>query len=399
MNDKSITFVTNLPIWSMADGVGAPSMYLTLMGYADSSCHVNYFTTESNVDNHHYKFTRLVSIEKLDLMKVKRPILRKLLKYFNWFFLNLVMLILLLCYRPKGIIYAYEVFFVPATKLYSLIVPNVTLVTRFQGTILTPLLQTTKIQKLKYYVRKFDHIAALQIKSNLIIMTDDGTQGDQVLNLFKNNSKLLFIKNGVGWSDTINKRTRMLNVSSDIIKLPTLKSGVSYFYTACRLNSWKRVDRAIDLFMLINGAHPDSHLFIVGSGPEMEYLKAIVARNGADSRITFLGPLPQRLISQLAREMDFFISANELSNVGNPLWEAIEAGASIITIANGETNKYIKNLQNGFIQPEGDFMLNSKNVLRFLRGELDLIEKPSLPSDLTSWDLRIKTELDLVLSL
>jgi len=56
-------------------------------------------------------------------------------------------------------------------------------------------------------------------------------------------------------------------------------------------------------------------------------------------------------------------------------------------------------LQNGFIQPEGKYMDNSLNILRFLKGEITLPERPSLPKELTSWDVRINTELNLVLSL
>lgn len=383
----------------MAPGVGAPSMYITLMSYLNTRCNVNYFTTEANIVNNFYNFNKIVSLDKYNLMRVKSPALRKSLKYINWIFLNFVMLFLLLWQRPKGIIYAYEIFFVPAAKMYCLLMPNIKVITRFQGTILTPLLTGTAFDKLKLYIRKFDHCTALKLKADLIIMTDDGTKGDQVLDFFDNNSKSLFLKNGIGWPEKVKIPSDETTNLLDFNTAPALKSGTKYFYTACRLNSWKRVDRAIKLFKSINDVYKASHLFVLGSGPELEDLKKLVIKIGADSFITFMGEIPQHLISQFARQMDFFISTYELSNVGNPLWEAIEAGSVVITIANGETEKYIQNLQNGFIQPEGKYMDNSLNILRFLKGEITLPERPSLPKELTSWDVRINTELNLVLSL
>lgn len=399
MNCKSVTFVTNLPIWSMAHGVGAPSMYLTIMGYSRTSYTINYFTTEAYLDKEHYKFDKFCSLSKFNMLRMKLPLLRKILKYFNWILLNFLMLMLLFWHRPKGIIYAYEIFFIPAAKVYCLFSNDTKLVTRFQGTILTPLLQSTKMQRLKIYLRKFDHLVALDTPSDLIVMTDDGTQGDQVLKFLKNKSNLLFVKNGIGWPNTYKMRMTKPDEADSVAKFPVLNAGVSYFYTSCRLNSWKRVDRAIHLFKSIHDNYPDSHLFIVGLGPELENLKALVQNIGADSCVTFLGPLSQDVIAEFARKMDFFISLYELSNVGNPLWEAIEAGATIITIANGDTGKYITNLKNGFIQSEREYMLNSENVLRVLKGEFDLPERATIPSDVTSWDVRIKAELDLVLSL
>ena len=48
---------------------------------------------------------------------------------------------------------------------------------------------------------------------------------------------------------------------------------------------------------------------------------------------------------------DFFFSMYDLSNVGNPLLEAIRMNKIIFTLDNGDTTNWIKNEENGFIFP------------------------------------------------
>ena len=50
------------------------------------------------------------------------------------------------------------------------------LVTRFQGTVMHPALD----DRLLYY-RRYEEALALKTPADLVIMTDDGTQGDDVL--------------------------------------------------------------------------------------------------------------------------------------------------------------------------------------------------------------------------
>lgn len=401
MDSKQITFITNLPIWSISNGVGAPSMYLTLQAYSNDGWKIDYLSTEPHVDGSSYRFNKIICLDHFNLLGSRRQKFRKILKYPNWLVLNFITLLILFYRRPKGVIYAYEIYFVPAARIYTLFNRSTKFVSRFQGTILTPILRNPKGRNLRMVLQKLDHFVGLSLRSDLILMTDDGTKGDQVLQFLGNRSNLLFLKNGVGWPSHIkppesnydNYYLDELFASAKAIEEKVL------FFTCCRLNRWKRVDRSIEIFKGIHDRYPDSHLYVIGDGPELRNLKNLVHSMQKNDCISFLGAVPQHAMPRIQERMNFFISTYELSNVGNPLWEAIRAGCAIVTLSNGDTQKYIKDCFNGFIRPEDRFMENVSGVLKFLRGELSLVERPRLPLDVVSWEQRLKVELEAVANL
>ncbi len=73
--------------------------------------------------------------------------------------------------------YGYEIFGVPVAfrlaKRYKRPV-----VSRFQGTILAP-----KIGKRLWKIRFWEHIKAFRTPADIIVMANDGTQGDKVLEI------------------------------------------------------------------------------------------------------------------------------------------------------------------------------------------------------------------------
>ena len=223
---KKILIVTNLPVWSIAKGVGAPSFYKTLEFYNDKGFSVDLWTTEKKT-----------SVDELENVKVKKlPVIFPLIKVSKLYYLsrnisyllNQLMLIIVFFLSKKknccyDLLYVYEVEFVPALKFISYMT-NKPLVTRFQGTILYPLMGK-KFWKIRY----FPHVISLSIKSDLTIMTDDGTRGDKVLKLLrkKNSGNILFLKNGVD-DYKINQ-----NNISDLVKQIVRRSAEKVIFFFC----------------------------------------------------------------------------------------------------------------------------------------------------------------------
>jgi len=382
----------------MGPGVGAPSMYLTLQRYLNSPLRVNIFTTESHLINDDYGFSKIVCLSKYSLLKMKNPLLRKFTKFPNWIFLNFVQLIYLLCHRPKGLIYCYEYFFIPSSKIYTHLSSGTTFISRYQGTILGRVLERKHIfSKYLYIMRKLEHWIALNIKADLIIMSDDGTEGDSVLKSFGNTSELLFLKNGLGWPIYAPKpRVTFENCTIEKIQKTLNNSDYINFYICSRLVKWKRVERSIAIFSKINESHPNTKLYIFGSGPEQHYLEKLVTKLDLQKKIFFQGSIPQFSLIKLINQMDYFISCYSLSNVGNPLWEAINANCKVITLSNGDTGRYIKNGINGFIVPESNYLKNAHNVINYLNGSRRSLLQPNLPKDLVSWSARLDIEFNHV---
>ena len=77
---------------------------------------------------------------------------------------------------PFDLIYAYEVHAVLAARLLRRRGFRLPLVARFQGTVMHPALGDRLM-----YVRRYEEALALKTPADLYLMTDDGTQGDEVL--------------------------------------------------------------------------------------------------------------------------------------------------------------------------------------------------------------------------
>ncbi|MFZ5974872.1 MAG: glycosyltransferase family 4 protein [Bacillota bacterium] len=278
----------------------------------------------------------------------------------------------------------------PGKKLSSKY--HLPLITRFQGTILKDF-KDTRLQR----IRKFNHYKALELKSDMIIMTDDGTEGDKVLQRLGNKTeKIFFWKNGQdiplneSFFDTRNAVRDQLEISRTA---PVL-------LTVSRLQNWKRVDRAINAMPDVLKRFPDCKLVIVGGGEEYENLKSLAEKTGVQDSVIFTGPVEQKDVWKYYSCADIFLSLYDLSNLGNPLMEAMRYGKAIITLNIGETYKVIENEVNGILLKQEPFDVSSAIVRlltdKKLKNMLGENAKEYAKRNFWSWEERMKAEVDAV---
>ena len=65
--------------------------------------------------------------------------------------------------------------------------------------------------------------------------------------------------------------------------------------------------------------------------------------------IKIIGAVPNTEVKKYLNFADVFLSTYDLSNVGNPLLEAIRCNKIIFTLNNGSTAEWVKHEENGFI--------------------------------------------------
>ena len=241
------------------------------------------------------------------------------------------------------VIYAYEIFGVRAgerlAKAFQL-----PLVTRFQGTILAPY-QDTVLNRLSRY----PHFQALEQKADLVIMTDDGTQGDRVLKRLGNNSKTLFFRNGL---DLMGRNISAMYAGFDRNAFRAdrnIASDDTVFLTVSRLTGWKTVDRAIRGFADFTQRGGRGKLIIVGEGDARGELEQLARDLKVEDDVLFTGAVAHDKVYDYMMACDVFVSLYDLSNVGNPLLEAMTLGKCIITYDVGDTGRIITNRENGIL--------------------------------------------------
>jgi len=241
---------------------------------------------------------------------------------------------------------------------------------------------------------------AMTRRADMAIITDDGSRG---LEIFKAlNSRVINIKfwrNGVdkpklGSLDKKRLKKRLGFTEEDFILL-----------TLCRLDCWKGVDLAIQaLHRALNTGLKNIKLLIVGHGPELAALKKLVSNLQINEYVYFVGPVPHSEVYAYFHLTDIFLSLYRYSNIGNPLWEALNSGSCIITLDTGRTGTVIIDDFNGrLIKYEKNEELLASHIADII---ISLYRNPNLrrklrngareysKKELWTWDERLNTELN-----
>lgn len=345
-----IIFITKLTLWSMGGGRGGPAFTQTIQKYIDEGWEVYLISDEPGnagypyLDQAHNIVLPLTRFSKLGEMRKVGMIFRYLEQLSSCVRFGKCCDRILRKDHADTIVYAYELLrFFPArrsAKKYHL-----PLVTRFQGTKLISGRRHTWIQKL----RRFPTYQATAFLSDLVIMTDDGTQGDRVLRELGNTSPTLFLRNGLdlmGW-----------NIPAHIAAFDSIsfhsalgiRTDETMFLTVSRLENWKHVERALNGFAEFCRSGKEGKLVIVGDGASRAELEDLAASNGISDHVIFTGSVEHDAVYDYMMAADVFLSLYDLSNVGNPLLEAMALGKCIITLDVGDTRSLIHDRENGIL--------------------------------------------------
>lgn len=344
ITQRRILIISALDFWSMGKDKGGSALSQTLRGYADRGWDV-YFITGNRAQSDNGEPNPNIHVIRFDALWLKKLIrLRKIgffAKILWWIYFQVAAFIKrqqLNIRRKIDVVYGYEIFAVPVAKVLSKLF-HVPVVSRFQGTILV------KAMKLSFWrVRMWEHVLGLSMPANLAIMTNDGTQGDHVLQkLGVNMDQVKFWINGVDlkyFNEMPEKleAKKILNVNDKNVLV-----------TVSRLVAWKHVERSICALPEVVRMFPSSVLVIIGDGPERGKLKRLTYELKVDQHVRFESAVPHQEIPKYLAAADIFLSFYDLSNVGNPLLEAMISGKCIITLNNGDTSRFIQNGNNGIL--------------------------------------------------
>lgn len=398
---RSILFISALDFWSMGKGKGGPALWQTLTGYANHGWKVYFITGNLYQENNLDCKLNNINVFRFDVFWLKRLMKIKKIGFFAkiiWWILfqALAFTKALRVHRQNNIdvVYGYEIYGVPVAKLLSKIW-KVPAVSRFQGTSLG----VAWMQKKFWKLRAWEHVLAFKIPTDLTIMTNDGTQGDKVLQKLNiDSNQVKFWMNGVNWGSFKN------NISKAIAK-KDLKIEAKYvLLTLSRLVSWKCVDRGINALPELVNNFSDIQLIIVGDGAERKKLEQLCNKLGIKQYVYFEGAVPHDKVPKYLAAADIFLSFYDWSNVGNPLLEAMMAGKCIVTLNNGDTGRFIQNSYNGVLLEYKDLPKLSQVIKELLEDEvrrnyLGANARKFAEEHFWSWEERIEAEIKEVTSL
>lgn len=303
-------------------------------------------------------------------------------------------------YKNKdcGFVYGYEMQGVLASNLLKILFfkRDIFYISRFQGVFYIK--EHFKNRRYINLLFNLDTLLAMWLPSNLLIMTNDGTQGDKILQKIKSRSvkNFLFLSNGITSPKIVAKK--------DLCNKYDLNQNDSFILMVSRLVKIKRVHLALQaLKRLQDGNVPFNYkLVIVGDGPELENLKTYAADSDILDKVIFLGALPNEEVYSLMKYSEMVLSLYESSNIGNPFFESMSVGTPFIAVNNGDTSSFVKHLDNGYLIREDDIVTD---LVKFFQKELNNeisikdLKKGAIQysnQNLLSWENRIDLEMERI---
>ncbi len=119
--------------------------------------------------------------------------------------------------------------------------------------------------------------------------------------------------------------------------------------TASRLSHKNGVD---DLIQSLTHLSPSYKALIAGEGEDAQKLKALVAKNGLESRVVFAGSVSHRDLPAVLSAGDIFVRASRSEGLGNAFLEAMAVGLPVIgTPVGGIPDFLVDGVTGVFCQP------------------------------------------------
>jgi glycosyltransferase involved in cell wall biosynthesis len=381
--------------WDEEEHKGMPSIYLGQKAFVDAGHEVLYVFPSKNTKRYEYEGIQLYEFKfPFPVFSSKHIHLHRLsLKAYCYIFVIYATIIMLKFSRKFDPDVIYGHFFQAAPVAWAVgkirHIPNIT---RMYGTFLFPWLFPAWKRLLK-----IEDLLAFKIPCNYFIMTNDGTRGDdcaEILGMPK--KRLIFLRNGV------NKNIHDPSFDKDKFKADlSIPRKHKLIVAVSRLVRWKRVDRLVTAMPAILKECPETTAIIVGDGDQREMLESFCRKQNIQDRVRFVGAVYHEEVYRFFNGADIFVSLYELSNVGNPILEALCCAKCIVSINNGATGKLIRNGKTGILLEENGLhelpevliglLKDDSRRLKFERAALEYAQK-----NLKSWPERLKMEVDLI---
>jgi len=336
--------------WSISEGSGSPSFYLSPRGFVDAGHRIILVTP---------RFERPAGREVVDGIEIVRyaggpgcvteppggPALRFLRRTANYVHYQIAAFVAAfrVCrrIRPDALI-AYGEYSTPVTWLLGKCF-RVPTVARLFGTGIAPFLG--RPLHLAYH---FVQVLAFGVPATRTILCDDGSKGDVVARrLGVSSDRLRFWRNGADhalYRPAADRRAlrRELDLPPDDVLL----------FTVSRLWGQKRIDRILAALPQVRASHPTTSLLIVGDGAERAALEAEAKRLGVADAVFFAGAVPRERLGDFINAGDVFVAMSDRTNAANPLFEAMLCAKPCVVLNTGGTAEVIEDGVNGWLVPE-----------------------------------------------
>jgi glycosyltransferase involved in cell wall biosynthesis len=248
---------------------------------------------------------------------------------------------------------------------------------------------SASIDKLRSGLRRelyFDLLSLLRYPPDHLILTDDGTCGDEAARMFGIDPRQYdFLLNGY---DPL------------LLSMQCEESLPPYVLTACRLVDWKRVDRVVRVAALCKSSLPEVRFIILGDGPQRLSLEKLIRRLGLSSTVQLMGRVSRTRMYEFLKNATVVLSTQDISNLNNTVLESLVLGKPVLTLDTGCTSKLIRHEETGLLYQPDDLEGVAGGIERVindrdLRNTLGKRAKAFSRNELKSWSERVSKEASI----
>jgi len=172
---------------------------------------------------------------------------------------------------------------------------------------------------------------------------------------------------------------------------PAAHSGSSLLFVG-RLAGVKGVPILLEALEGLIETHPDTHLRLIGDGPERAALERHVAERGLSDRVSFLGYRSQSEVAEALTTTDAFVLPSFAEGVPVVLMEAMASGVPVVTTQIAGVPELVNHGSCGWLVPPGDVAALRIALERVLRSRAERLAMGELGRAVIERDFNIHHE-------
>jgi len=208
-------------------------------------------------------------------------------------------------------------------------------VNKFQGTVLKATGRDRSVAR-RYYPNAWFGLN----RADLCLMVDDGTDGEYYAKV-RGNRKIFCEPHGVALGDYSEP-------------LPPLEdpefSRRALVFNNASASTWKRIDRILRALARVSPEARERMLFVTTyHADDVDELKAFARDLGLEDCVRFVDRLDHIQSNVLLRHARALVMTNDMSNLGNPVLEAIHYRVPVISINDGSLDGYVTDGVDGML--------------------------------------------------
>ena len=153
-----------------------------------------------------------------------------------------------------------------------------------------------------------------------------------------------------------------------------IPNGVKRLLTVSRIGKEKSIDALLERFKLIHAAMPETHLIIVGDGPERKFLEQYTKQLKLEKAVTFTGYVPNSQVSGYYQHADLFVFASTSETQGLVALEANACSCPVVARAEMGIITCVLDGKTGYLVDPADPQAFATRAVELLQNEAKRLE-------------------------